>query len=194
MKTILSGAVSSLLLLLTITLSCSPKLDHRVRTYFEAHNSHHVEKIMSLYAEDTKLTIIGAWTKKGKREIRKLEEWEAALNSHLTFTNLKASGDTITFKVTEQDDLLRAAGIDKVRGSCSMIFSSGLIKEIRAELTPKSEEVLEESFDLIVEWVSQKRSHKLDELMPEGKWIFSAETAKGWLALVEEWRKETTLP
>ena len=176
-------------------ISCSPKLMNRLKAYEEIHNSHDVEKVMSFYTEDFRFEMVGMWVAKGKEEMRKLEEWDAAVNSHLTFTDLKVNGDTVTCKLTEQNDLHRLAGIEGMHYKSSIfIFHDGLIKEIIAEQTEESVKTKEGVFKSFIEWASRERSQELAFLMHEGEYIFSAKNATGWLSLFRKWREETDQP
>ena len=141
------GISSLLFLLLTLILSCSPKLENRFKAYMEAHNSHDVEKVMSFYAEDARFEFVESWVREGKEAIRKQEEFDAALNSQLDFTDLKVSGDIVTAKVTERSDYYKLAGIDEVYYEYyTIIFRDGLIKEIKTELTQESVKAINEVF------------------------------------------------
>lgn len=197
MRTIISSQAVFyfLFLLFVMILGCSPRLEDRLKAYEDAHNSHDVEKVMVFYAEDFRFEMVGSWVAEGKEEMRKLEEWDAAVNSHLTFTDLKVSGDTVTCKATERNDLYRIAGIEGMHYKSSIfIFYDGLIKEIKAEQTEKSVRAKEVVFKSFIEWASKERSQELTELKYEGEYVFSAENAKRWLALLQEWRKETVQP
>lgn len=196
MRPIFNASVlsASLLLFFVMTLGCAPKPASRLKAYQEALNSHDVDRVMSFYAEDIRFEVIGGHVKKGKENLRGWAEWDAAVNCHLTFTDLVVRGDTVTCKAIEQNDWYRLAGIEKVYyGSNTIIFRDELITKIKAELTEESARAIGEAFQSITEWASQERSQQLAELMPEGKIVYSAETAKGWLALLRERQEETKL-
>lgn len=186
--------ISCLLFLLAfMIISCSPKLEDRFEAYVEAHNSQNVGKVMSFYAEDARFEFVESWVREGKEEIRKQEEFDAALNSQLAFTDLELSGDTLTCKVTEQSDYYKLAGIDEVYYKYyTIIFRDGLIKEIKVELTEKSVKAINEVFRSLIEWAQKERSQELAELMSEGEVVYSAESAKKWLALLREWRENVS--
>ena len=185
----------SLFLLFVMILGCSPRLEGRLKAYEDAHNSHDVEKVMVFYAEDFRFEMVGSWVAEGKEEMRKLEEWDAAVNSQLTFTDLNVSGDTVTCKVMERNDLYRVAGIEGMHYKSSIfIFRDGLIKEIIAEQTEESVKTKEAVFKSFIEWASKERSQELAELKHEGEYVFNAENAKSWLILLQEWREKTTQP
>jgi len=180
-------------LLIIVILSCSPKPENRFEAYVEAHNSHDVERIMSFYAEDARFEFVESYVREGREEIRKQEEFDAALNSQLAFTDLKVNGGTVTGKVTEQSDYYRLAGIDEVYyEDYTIIFRDGLIKEIKTELTLGSVMEINEVFTDLLDWVRKEKKQELDDLILEGEVVYSAESAKKWLALLREWRENVS--
>ncbi len=185
----------SLIILLLLTWSCSrPTLHDRVKGYLSAHNSHEVEETMVFYAEDCQFTLPGQQTIAGKSNVRALEEFDAVVNSELLFSDVEGRGDTVFIgQVRERNDWFRLAGIDEVhyQPGSKFIFRNGFITQIRpADLTAASAEALEGSLQAITKWASRERSKLLAELMPEGKFVYNAETARKWLELLRDWRKQ----
>ncbi len=183
------GIYCLLCLSLIVIISCSPKPENRFKAYVEAHNSHDIERIMSFYAEDARFEFVESWVREGKEEIRKQEEFDAALNSQLAFTDLKVEGDTVTGTVTEKSDYYKLSGIDEVSYEYyAIIFKDGLIKEIKTELTIGSVIEINQVFQELLNWVRKEKEKELEDLILEGEVVYSAESAKKWLALLREWR------
>ena len=180
-----------LLLLFVMSLGCTPKPADLLKAYEKALNSHDVNGIIRFYAEDIRFEVVGGFVKVGRREVRELTKWDAAVNGQMTFTDIVVSGDTITCRAIERNDWLRLAGIEEVHyGSNTIVYNGVLISSIKAELTRKSSQAIGQALQSITEWASQERSQELAELMPEGEFVYSAELAEGWLALLSEWREE----
>ena len=57
---------SYILLLLIIFTSCTSKLEDKIKLLEEAHNNHEIDKVISLYADDAKFILVGAWVAEGK--------------------------------------------------------------------------------------------------------------------------------
>ena len=185
-KSLIIFFLSFLLLLIT---SCTPKLEERLKALQEAHNSHDVEKNLSFYADDAKFVMIGHWVEEGKEGLRNIFTSDAALNSRLTFTDIKVNGDTVTCKVKEENDLLKLVGIDAIYYESShFIFRDGLIIETRAVKTQESieakEKVNKEVFLPFKEWI---RSQEFSELSLDGEYIINKENVSMWLKLLQEW-------
>jgi hypothetical protein len=193
MRTSLKGfpLLFSLLLLFVMPFGCAPKPADLLKAYEKALNSHDVNWVTRFHAEDIRFEVVGGFVKEGREQVRELAKWDAAVNCHLTFTDLVVSGDTVTCKATERNDWFRLAGIEEVHyGLNTIIFRGVLITSIRAELSQESVRAMGDAFEAITEWASEERSQQLAELMPEGEFVHSAETAEGWLALLSEWREE----
>ncbi len=179
------------LFIMSISCSSESRLVKNLRAYKQAHNAHDVNKAMSFYSDDIRFDMVGSWIKKGKDEIRELEEWDAAVNSYLEFTDIEVKGDTIKCKAIEKNDLFTASGIQKLEyESVIFVFQDGLIKEVKAKQTEESLKNMESVFKKFIEWASTEKTKELEELKKKGEFIFTPENAEKWLSLVREWRKK----
>lgn len=174
---------------LLLTTSCAPTLVDRVKAFQEAANSHNVEKLVSFYADDVRFEIVGTpMVIVGKEKLRKPIEEQFILNVHLTFTDIKVNGNTVTYKVKEQNDWLKAAGIDAVYYEYDQItFEDGLIKEEKAKPTQESMKRMAEFRASFEKWASEKRSEEWAKLKAEG---ITKENVAKRLMLARKWREE----
>lgn len=192
MRMILSMLLTSLLLLimtLVVTMSCGSKLVHKVKAFENTCNSHDVEEIISLYAENAVHKVPGQFLLRGKKELRGLAEYDSVSNTHFTFNQCEVEGDTVTCEFIATDDWIKTAGIEKVYYSAVFVFSNGLIRLWIAKPTPETAQALGQVFSSFVEWASKERPQQLKEMTPEGRFIYNAENAKKSLALVQEWQE-----
>ena len=178
-----------LLFVVVLTTSCtSKKLDEQVKAYQEAHNSGNVKKELSFLAEDIRFEVVGEWTVKDKEELRTIVETDAALNSHLIFTDVKVSDNKVTCIVEEQNDMLKLAGIDTLYYEFrEFTFENGLIKGVRAKPTEESAKALQEFRVSFVGWAGENRGEELAELQGEG--LMTKDNVGRWLALMRAWRE-----
>lgn len=180
-----------LLFVVVLTTSCtSKKIDEQVKAYQEAHNSGNVKKELSFYTEDVTIEVVGEWTVKGKEGLRTLVETDAALNSHLIFTDLKVSNNKVTCSVEEQNDMLKIAGIDTLFYEFrEFTFEKGLIKGVRAKPTEKSAKAMQEFRVSFVGWAGENQREELAELQGEG--LMTKDNVGRWLALMRAWQEES---
>jgi hypothetical protein len=190
-----TAAISLLMLLPLLVLSCSSDLKDRLQTYEDAHNSHDVEQALLCFTDDIRFEMVGSWIRQGKEEMRDYEEWDAAVNSHFTFRDISISGDTIFCRLTERNDWFGLAGIDAIDYERARItFRDGLIEEIIAEETEESASATQQGFQSFIQWAARERIYELVELMRGIEFVFAKENAAAWLALLQEWRVATILP
>lgn len=178
------------LFLLLLTTSCTlKKPDEQVKAYQEAHNRGDVKKELSFYTEDATVEMVGEWTVQGKEGLRRLVESDAALNSHLIFTDVKVSSNKVTCSAEEQNDMLKLAGIDTLYYEFrEFSFEKGLIEGVRAKPTEKSAKALREFRMSFTGWAAKNRGEELGELQREG--LISKDNVGRWLALMRAWREE----
>lgn len=175
-----------------MVLSCSINLEERVRAYEQVYNSHDFNGIMSFYADDAQFTVVGAFNKTGIEQIRTITEWDTTVKVHMSISDIAVQGDTVTFKLVESNEWWRLAGIDTVTYyPCTIIFSNGLIKSIKAEATKESLAAINKVLPGIFSWVAKERSEEYAEVMPGGEFIYTAESAEKWLELLKDWRAAT---
>lgn len=184
---------SLLLLLAVVIASCSPEPTpvDLVRAYQNAYNSHDLEKLLSLFAEDATFEVVGQFVFKGKENVRRVAEHDFALNIHMSIRGPTIKGDTIFCGLTETNDWLKTAGIGEAHYTGWFVFEAGLIKLIRGQSTPETDKAFSEVLNPLIEWASKERPEQLAEMMPEGKFVYNAENAKKSLALLRQWQEAT---
>jgi hypothetical protein len=160
-----------------------------VKRYEKIHNSHDVEMALSLYSDDVRFEVVGMFVKVGKDQVRDIEEWDAETNSHMTISNVEVQGNTASYRLAEGNDWFRLAGIELMYYEpCRIVFREELIAEIECEATDESKSAMGEVWQPIMEWASRERSDELAGLMPDGKFVYGAESARKWMSLLKEWR------
>ena len=173
---------------LLLTSSCAPTLIKRVEAFQKTANSHDIEKTMSFYADDVKFEIVGTPVViEGKEKLRKAIEEQFILNVHFTFTDIKTDGNTVTYKVKEQSDWLKAMGVDSLNYEYDRTtFDNGLIKKEVAKPTQKSTEIMDEFRKSFENWASENQGQEWAKLKSEG---ITKENVNRWLAIIRQWQK-----
>ncbi|MFQ6088007.1 MAG: nuclear transport factor 2 family protein [Candidatus Methanofastidiosia archaeon] len=164
-----------------------------VKAYEKAYNSHDFKRIMSLYAEDATFEVVGQFVLKGKEKIRDITEYDIALNIHMSFGGCITKGDKVICELAETNDWLKTASIIEAHYTAKFVFSEGLIKLIRAEATPETKQAFNHVLNPLMEWAYKERPQQLTEMMPEGEFVYSTESAKRWLVLLREWQEAIKL-
>lgn len=180
-------------LLLIIITSCATKPEDRVKAFEKAYNNHEVDKVMSLYADDASIEIVGYFVVRGEKEIRDMTEYDITQNIHLSYNECITKDDTVICNESVTNDFIKFADIKDANYSTKFIFSDGLIKQIISKPTPQTYKAWNQVLKPHLEWLSKERPQQLQEMMPEGKFIMNAENAKKQIPLLKEW-KEATQP
>ncbi len=185
-KAIIVSCIVSLPLLIT---SCEPTLINKVKAFQEAINNHDIEKSMSFYADDVRFELLGTpMVIEGRENLRKPIEEQFILNNHLTLTDIKADGNTVTCKVKEQNDMLKAAGIDALHYDYNRLtFKDGLIKQEIAKPTQETLKIMAEFREPFEKWASEKRTQQWAKLKSKG---ITKENVSEWLDITRQWREE----
>jgi len=189
MKNIFSFFIYSFLLL--FLSSCSKDNKTILQDYVSSHNSHNVEKSLSFYSEDITFELVGTWVKSGKEKIKELEEWDSATNSNLSFQIVREYGDTLFCTGEEKNDWFTAVGIETINySSIKFVFENQLIKKIVAEPNPEVNEKIGKVMGSIMEYTALTNSNVISELLPDGEFIYSKDSAEKWLKLLKAWNDD----
>ena len=153
-----------------------------------AHNRGNIEKELSFFADDVRLDFGESFVVNGKEELRKVVEGNAIFNSRMAFSDCKESSNTVTCRIKEHNDMLKAAGIGPISYDFSQhFFENGLIKEVKAKPSQEGVRVLKEFQEDFGRWAAGRQAQKWAELDAEG---ITKENVDRWLALIREWRLE----
>jgi len=147
---------------------CSPNSTHLVERFPVVYNSHNVKKIVSLYSDDATFEVVGQFLLKGKNQIRDIAEYDSVLNIHMSVRNIKASGDTIFCDISETNEWLKLLEIDEAYYTAIFIFQGGLIKHIRAEAKPETQQAFNQVLSPLMKWARDNNANVLGEMMLEG--------------------------
>ena len=154
-----------------ILFNCSPNLTDLVKQYPVIYNTHNVKEIVSLYADNAVFEVVGQLSFTGKNQIRNITKYDSVLNINMTISNIETRGDTAFFNLTETNDWLKTADIGEAHYKAKFIFHNGLIKHLRAEAMPETQQAFGKVLTPLIEWAKENKSDVLAKMMPEGKFV-----------------------
>lgn len=147
--------------------------------------------LLALHAEDTEFIPPGQNPIRGKDFLRRLYEWDFALQPELTMQGIQATRDVLTVdSLVERNMWFAALGIREVRlrPGTRFVLRGGLIAGIYpAAFSEVSERELEEKLPLLVSWLSRTRPNVKELLLPGGKFRYDRERAMLWLTILPDW-------
>lgn len=161
-----------------------------VEAYLDAINRHDIDAEMSLYAEDVTNEVVGYFSKTGKSALRQLGEYGTAINNNFHFHGytIEKPGQ-VSFKVTQQNEVLRTFGVDELRyASYKMTIRNGLITSIRTELSQESLKLVKETDEAFVTWATKEQPEAFAAMTPGDEFIHSKKNGLAVMALLREWQ------
>jgi hypothetical protein len=181
----------SILALVPLIYSCSSNLTQLTRNYPTVYNTHNVNDIVNLYADDAVFEVMGQFSLNGKDQIRDITKYDSVLNIKMSVSNIETVRDSVFCNLSETNDWLQIAEIDEAHYSVIFVYKDGLISKISASAKPETAKAFNNVLTPLMIWAKENRSDLLNEMMPEGKFIYNAENAMKTLTLLTEWNEST---
>ncbi len=181
--------VFNISILLLILSTCSVNSTDLAKRYPTIYNTHNVKEIVSLYADDAIFDVPGHFSLTGKNQIRNITQYDSVLNIQMAINNIAVHGDTVFCNLTETNDWLKTAEIGEAFYRVKFIFYKGLIKELRAEAKPETQQAFSQILPPLMKWATENKAEVITEMMPEGKFIYKAENARKTLTLLRSWKE-----
>jgi len=187
----ISKTLLSILLLLPLIFSCSQNLTQLTQHYPTVYNTRNVNDIVNLYADDAVFEVMGQFSLNGKDQIRGITKYDSVLNIKMSISNIETVRDSVFCNLSETNDWLQIAEIGEAHYSVIFVFKDGLISKISASAKPETAKAFNNVLTTLMIWAKENRSDLLNEMMPEGKFIYNAENAMKTLTLLTEWNEST---
>jgi hypothetical protein len=175
--------------------ACSSQLTQRISLIEHAFDYSDIDNTLAVvYTNDIRFEL-GTIILEGKQALRVAAGWDSVVNSHFSYSDFRFSGDTIICKCTEENDLDKLLGIEHgYFDPVTFVFNDRRIKYVKFKRTSESLLEYNAAWEPFTKWASRERDQDLAVLMPDRRLVVNAQTAKGWLALVNEWRRVTKSP
>jgi len=171
--------------------SCSENLTQLTQRYPTLYNTHNVNDIVNLYADDAVFEVAGQFSLNGKNQIRDITKYDSVLNIKMSVSNIETFGDSVFCNLSETNDWLQTAEIGEAHYSVIFVFKDGLISKISASANPETAKAFNNVLTPLLIWAKENKSDLLTEMMPGSKFIYNAENAIKTLTLLTEWKEST---
>ena len=163
-------------------------LECAVKTYVNAVNARDVDKAVSLFADQVKLAGPDWEQTLDKRGVREMLGWDAVTHASVAYEDLEWEGDVVRGLFTERNDFYALLGLAEHRFRLVFRFENELIREIRLAPDAASGSTVSEALEPFLAWASSRHAESLEAIYPGGKFVYDADSAETWLALLREWR------
>ena len=162
-----------------------------IKGYVEALNGHDTEQILSFLAEELRFVAPDAEMTLDKPAVRKILEWDAATDSTVTYEELQSEGDIVSGEFIERNDFYELLGITEQHYHMTFRFEDDHIREIRLTPANDSSPKISEALEPFLAWASPRHTAVLDEIYPDGQFVFDGPAAEKWLTLLRGWDEDT---
>jgi len=177
--------------LVIFIFSCSSNLTQLTQNYPIVYNTHKVNDIVNLYADDAIFEVIGQFSFNGKDQIRDITKYDSVLNIKMSVSNIETVRDSVFCNLSETNDWLQVAEIGEAHYFVIFVFKDGLISKISASAKPETAEAFNNVLTPLMIWAKENKSDLFNEMIPGGKFIYNAENAMKTLNLLTEWKEST---
>jgi hypothetical protein len=160
----------------------------KVKGYVDAVNANDSEKALSFFAESVRFVSPRSDITLDKQAIAEMLGWDIATQAALAHGNLEGEGDTVRGHFTERSELYELLGIDERSYELTVRFDGGQIREIRSRPLPTEGPTLDEALQPFLTWAEQRHADVLDEIYPQGRFVYSEAAARRWLSLLRQWK------
>ena len=186
------GIVIVVMLIIFLVFGCGQSLSNEkiVENYRIALNSHNVDELMSIYSDDIRFEIPSMRMMfSGKDALRGIAEYDSALNTIMTLTNIRTSGDSVLCEITETNDWMNAAGMSSAYyPQAVFIVDDGEISFIGAVISDSSAQNFRNVLGSFMPFGFENYPETMIEMMPEGEFIFNGKNGASMIRLLHEWR------
>ena len=90
--------------LATLIFSCSPNPTQLAQQYPIVYNTHNVNDIVNLYADDAVFEVVGQFSLNGKDQIRDITKYDSVLNIKMSVSNIETVRDSVSCNLSETND------------------------------------------------------------------------------------------
>ena len=185
-----SITVISLAICLIIGCARQPSTETIVENYRVALNSHNVDELMQVYSDDIRFEIPSMrMMLSGKDALRGIAEYDSVLNTIMTLSDIRVSGDSVLCEITETNDWMNTAGFSSAHYSQAVfVVKGGKISYIGAVISDSSAKYFRNTLQSFMPWGNDNYPDDMAEMMPEGDFIFNAKSGETIIRLLREWR------
>ena len=159
-------------------------------SFAQALHRHDIEAALSHVAEDFVLRDPQSSYRGDRESFRVMLGWDVAVDGSTEFHNILVDGDTVHVTAVETSRFIELLGINQGEFRLTFVIRDDLIRE---EIIGGSTEFMRsvnEALQPVVEWAKAHRPEDLAKIYSDGQLIYTEETGRLWIVLLEKWRAE----
>lgn len=170
-----------------------------ITTYIERHNSHDLNGVMALYADDAVFYLsMGRPPVHGREAIEGLERFDVAAGSTIYPQNVSVERDGKLWRVhikgaIEHSEIFEAAGVSIVMAQAIrdafVLRDSRIVAVHQPDLEPACSNIVLSAFRGAVAWLIAENDPRQEQLVENGFIKLTPATIPDVIALLREWRQ-----
>ncbi len=167
---------------------CSMDRSDPARAFIEALQAHDVEGAADLLAEGFVFRDEASTFRYSREDVRRMLEWDAVLDERLIVAEEQIHGDTLTCVLEGTNRFFELLELEPYRVHVSFVRDGDRLREEIVHSSTFDPQALEQALKPVAAWAAGARPDALTRLYPEGRLTYDGANARGWLALLTEWR------
>jgi hypothetical protein len=169
--------------------SLGPSRKDIIKEYEKAVNAHQTSSLLALFSADAQTDFIGMSPPLvGKESLTGKARYDSTLGNQISLSIIKVKRDTVFATAIEKNKWLIKVGLPYGANiSMTFVVKKGTITYLRSEMSDSSMAVINNVMASLIPWAEQNQPEKLNQLMPNGAFAYSAESARLSLELLTEW-------
>lgn len=146
-------------------------------------------RLISLFTPDASLEVKGLGViAQGKRELLDFFGYAQVVRSRLNGFDFQVKQETVFCRLMEQNELYELLELGQISYDAWFVFQKRRVCRLIIQPEAGTNLILLGQGLGFFKWLKEKEPQTLNELMPDGKFRFSAENAKKLLELASRWR------
>jgi len=159
-------------------------------SFAQALQRHDIEAALSHVAEDFVLRDQQSSYRGDRQSFRVMLGWDVAVDGSTEFRDILVDGDTVHVRAVETNRFIRLLGMNKGEFRLTFVIRDGLIREEIISGSAEFMQSVNEALQPVVKWATAHRPDELAKVYSDGQLIYTEETGRLWIALLEKWRAE----
>jgi hypothetical protein len=160
-----------------------------VRSFINGFGKYRPTRLNRLFTEDARIEIKGVGiVAQGRAELDDFFDFGQTVKSRLAEFELRVVNDSVFCQIEEDNDCLRLLGLEPLIYDALFIVEGKRIKTVLITPDPASRSRLMSKGIVFLGWLRRSQPAALNELMPDGKFRFTAENGRRLIELINQWQ------
>ena len=178
------------MLLLMLAIGCAPSPASVFDDYIDAMERKDLDATLAFFSDDFVMETPEGEFRATREYIPMLLEWDFAADTRIEVREKRVSGDTVTVIVWETNPFLELTGMGPYLMRSHYVVSGRQFTRQTFELIEGHGE-MRRAIKPVVRWAKIHDPEALEKVYPGGKFIYSGDAVRNWIALLRKWKAAT---